>query len=39
VVELGVVNASIHKVHESVRLADVDALARMYFNVLVRLLA
>ena len=39
VVELGVVNASIHKVNESVRLADVDALARMYFNVLVRLLA
>src|SRR5690242_2884410 len=39
VVELGVINASIHKVNESVRVADIDALARMYFNVLVRLLA
>jgi len=39
VVELGVVNASIHKVNECVRVADIDALARMYVNVLVRLLA
>jgi succinyl-diaminopimelate desuccinylase len=39
VVELGVVNASIHKVNECVRLADIDALHRMYFNVLRRLLA
>jgi succinyl-diaminopimelate desuccinylase len=39
VVELGVINASIHKVNESVRVADVDALHRMYFNVLVNLLA
>jgi succinyl-diaminopimelate desuccinylase len=39
VVELGVVNATIHKVNESVRVADVDALHRMYFNVLKNLLA
>lgn len=39
VVELGVVNASIHKVNESVRVADVDALHRMYLNVLRQLLA
>ena len=38
VVELGVVNASIHKVNESVRVADIDALHAMYFNVLRRLL-
>jgi succinyl-diaminopimelate desuccinylase len=38
VVELGVVNASIHKVNESVRVADIDALHRMYVNVLQRLL-
>ena len=38
VVELGVVNASIHKVNEHVRLTDIDALHRMYFNVLRRLL-
>jgi len=39
VVELGVVNASIHKVNEHVRVADIDALTRMYVNVLVNLLA
>jgi succinyl-diaminopimelate desuccinylase len=39
VVELGVVNASIHKVNECVRLTDIDALERMYFNVLRNLLA
>jgi succinyl-diaminopimelate desuccinylase len=39
IVELGVVNATIHKVNESVRAADIDALHRMYFNVLKRLLA
>src|SRR5579872_786713 len=39
VVELGVVNASIHKVNECVRLTDIDALHRMYFNVLKNLLA
>ncbi|HEX4388779.1 MAG TPA: succinyl-diaminopimelate desuccinylase [Steroidobacteraceae bacterium] len=38
VVELGVVNASIHKVNECVRAADIDALARMYVNVLENLL-
>jgi len=39
VVELGVVNASIHKVDECVRVSDIDALHRMYVNVLHRLLA
>ncbi|MBS0377724.1 MAG: succinyl-diaminopimelate desuccinylase [Proteobacteria bacterium] len=39
VVELGVINASIHKVNESVRVADIDALHRMYLAVLTRLLA
>ena len=39
VVELGVVNASIHKVDECVRVSDIDALHRMYFNVLRNLLA
>ncbi len=39
VVELGVINASIHKVNESVRVADIDALHRMYLAVLRRLLA
>jgi succinyl-diaminopimelate desuccinylase len=39
VVELGVVHASIHKVNECVAVADLDALHRMYFNVLRNLLA
>ncbi len=39
VVELGVVNATIHKVNECVRVADIDALHQMYFNLLVNLLA
>jgi succinyl-diaminopimelate desuccinylase len=39
VVELGVVNESIHKVNESVRVADIDTLHRMYLAVLRRLLA
>jgi succinyl-diaminopimelate desuccinylase len=39
VVELGVVNASIHKVNEWVRVSDIEALHRMYFGVLKRLLA
>ncbi len=39
VVELGVVNASIHKVNECVRIADIDALHQVYFNVLENLLA
>jgi succinyl-diaminopimelate desuccinylase len=38
VVELGVVNASIHKLNECVRVADIETLHRMYFNVLVNLL-
>jgi succinyl-diaminopimelate desuccinylase len=38
VVELGVVNASIHKVNECVRVEDIDTLHRMYVNVLTRLL-
>lgn len=39
VVELGVVNASIHKVNECVRVAEIDALHRMYVNTLRNLLA
>ena len=39
VVELGVLNATIHKVNECVRVEDIDALHRMYLNVLVNLLA
>jgi succinyl-diaminopimelate desuccinylase len=39
VVELGVVNASIHKVDECVAVGDIDALQRIYLNVLRRLLA
>ena len=39
VVELGVVNASIHKVNECVRVSDIEALHRMYVNVLHKLLA
>jgi succinyl-diaminopimelate desuccinylase len=38
-VELGVINASIHKVNESVRVADIDALHRMYLGTLRNLLA
>lgn len=39
VVELGVVNSTIHKVNECVRVEDVDALHRMYFNIMRNLLA
>jgi succinyl-diaminopimelate desuccinylase len=39
IVELGVINASIHKVNEEVRAADIDDLHRMYVGVLERLLA
>jgi succinyl-diaminopimelate desuccinylase len=39
VVELGAVSSSIHKVNECVRITDIDALHRMYRNVLRRLLA
>jgi len=38
VVELGVVNSTIHKVNECVRVADIDVLQHMYVNVLRRLL-
>jgi succinyl-diaminopimelate desuccinylase len=38
VVELGVVNATIHKVNECVAVDAIDALHRMYFNVLRQLL-
>ena len=39
VVELGVVNRTIHKVNECVRVEDVDALHRTYVRLLERLLA
>jgi succinyl-diaminopimelate desuccinylase len=39
VVELGVVNATIHKVNECVRIEEIDALHRMYVAVLQKLLA
>jgi succinyl-diaminopimelate desuccinylase len=38
IVELGVVNTTIHKVNECVRIEELDALHRMYFNVLRNLL-
>jgi succinyl-diaminopimelate desuccinylase len=38
VVELGPLNASIHKIDECVSIADLDALSRIYERVLVRLL-
>jgi succinyl-diaminopimelate desuccinylase len=38
VVELGVVNASIHKVNESVRIEDIDTLHAMYLSSLRKLL-
>jgi succinyl-diaminopimelate desuccinylase len=38
VVELGVVNATIHKVNECVPVAEIDALHRIYVNVLKNLL-
>jgi len=38
VVELGVVNATIHKVNECVRVDEIDMLHRMYVNVLRNLL-
>ena len=38
VVELGVPNASIHKVNEGVRLEDIDALHAMYVQLLRNLL-
>ncbi len=39
VVELGVVNATIHKVNECVRIEEIDALHAMYLGILERLLA
>ncbi len=39
VVELGVVNATIHKVNECVRVEDIETLHRMYVNVLANLLS
>ena len=38
VVELGVVNATIHKVNEHVRVEDIDALGRIYVRVMELLL-
>ena len=39
IVELGVINSSIHKVNEQVRAADIDDLHRMFVGVLEQLLA
>ena len=39
VVELGVINATIHKVNESVRIADIDTLSQTYERVMELLLA
>ncbi len=39
VIELGVVNATIHKVNECVRVEDIDRLHRLYFRTLELLLA
>ncbi|MFO1426757.1 MAG: succinyl-diaminopimelate desuccinylase [Steroidobacteraceae bacterium] len=39
VVELGVINASIHKVNECVRVEEIDLLHRMYLGMLEKLLA
>jgi succinyl-diaminopimelate desuccinylase len=39
VVELGVANATIHKVNECVRVADVELLSRVYERVMEKLLA
>ncbi len=39
VIELGPVNASIHKINEHVRMADVPLLTDMYYHIMVKLLA
>jgi succinyl-diaminopimelate desuccinylase len=39
VVELGVINATIHKVNESVKVSDIDLLHRIYLNALKELLS
>ena len=38
VIELGPVNATIHKVNESVKIADLSSLADIYQDILKRLL-
>ena len=38
VVELGPVNATIHKVNECVRSADLEVLSHVYQNILIRLM-
>lgn len=38
VLELGPINATIHKINECVNVADLDALTKMYEGILVRLL-
>lgn len=38
VIELGPVNATIHKVNECVKIADIETLTEMYYTVLARLL-
>jgi succinyl-diaminopimelate desuccinylase len=39
VVELGVINATIHKVNEHVSVGDIDRLHRIYLNALKEMLA
>jgi succinyl-diaminopimelate desuccinylase len=39
VIEIGVINATIHKVNECVRVADIDGLHRIYHRILELLLA
>jgi succinyl-diaminopimelate desuccinylase len=39
VIELGVINATIHKVNECVRIGDIDRLQRIYVRTLELLLA
>jgi succinyl-diaminopimelate desuccinylase len=39
VIEMGVINATIHKVNECVRVADIDGLKRIYLRILQLMLA
>ena len=39
VIELGPVNATIHKIDECVKMSDLEALSQMYYRILVNLLA
>ncbi|AXR06155.1 succinyl-diaminopimelate desuccinylase [Salinimonas sediminis] len=39
VIELGPVNATIHKIDENVKMADLEALENIYYEIMVRLLA